>query len=459
MKHIHLIGIGGTGLSAIARMLLESGYKVSGSDQSMSILARNLQDLGIKVFVGHQSENIAGAELVVRSSAIPDSNPEVIAAQKLGIPVLKRADFLGQFMVDKTGIAVGGTHGKTTTTAMIATILSGLGQDPSYIVGGIVKDLKSNAHSGKGSAFVIEADEYDRMFLGLRPKMIVLTAVDYDHPDCYPTLENYRQAFMDFIATLPEGGKLIIYRDQPVFEALAQKAAEEKVKVITYGTSDGCDFQALNLKSRERSGFSFDCTYPSGSNQTIHLALQIPGRHNVLNATAAMAVIDQLSLPMEKAAAILGTFHGAERRFDVLGETAGITLINDYAHHPTEIRTTLAAARARYPQQRIWAVWQPHTFTRTRSLLSDFANAFGDADRVIITEIFASREAHQNFSSSAVVNAMHDSRVDFIPALPDVTTYLAKELKAGDIVLVLSAGDADNILHDLYGKLNERSTK
>lgn len=454
MKHVHLIGIGGTGLSAIARLLLESGYEVSGSDQSMSILAKNLQDSGVTVFIGHRPENIAGADCIVRSSAIPDTNPEVIAAQQSGIPVYKRMDFLGQFMVDKTGIAVAGTHGKTTTTAMIAYLLTELGQDPSYLVGGVVRDLQSNAHSGKGNAFVIEADEYDHMFLGLKPCMIVLTSVDYDHPDCYPTPEEYLQAFRSFIATLPKGGKLIGYRDQPGYAELVPTELEDKVDVISYGTSAGCTYQAQNLSPMEGSGFAFDLV--KKGEPPVSVQLSIPGFHNVLNACAALAVMDQLGVSMCTAAGMISNFRGAGRRFEVIAEISGITLVSDYAHHPTEIRSTLAAARSTYPGHRIWAVWQPHTYSRTHSLAQEFASAFSDADQVIVTDIYAAREPHQDYSSLDVVKKMDSRKTKYIASLPQVSQYLFQELKAGDVLVVLSAGDADQIIDRLIALEKEK---
>ncbi|MDO8942152.1 MAG: UDP-N-acetylmuramate--L-alanine ligase, partial [Desulfobacterales bacterium] len=381
-QHVHLIGIAGAGLSAIARVLLESGYTVSGSDRSLSSLTHDLEHAGAKIFSGHRAENIAGADLVVRSSAVTDDNPEVLAARASGIVVLKRAEFIASLMAGKTGIAVAGTHGKTTTTAMIAWMFSRLGLDPSYIIGGISKNLSNNAHAGHGDYFVIEADEYDRMFLGLNPNWILLTHLEHDHPDCYPTLEEYRQAFVDFVSRLAAGGGLLTCLDHPETAAMAQAVVPSGCQVWTYGLTEQADYTAAGLSTNPLGGTSFNVLFQH--RPLARIELQVPGLHNVRNALAALALTHRLHLSLETAAAALGEFSGTARRFDLLGEAGGVTIYNDYAHHPTEIRTTLAAARQRHPNRRIWAVWQPHTYSRTRALFTEFANAFADADLVIV---------------------------------------------------------------------------
>lgn len=442
MQRVHLIGIGGTGLSAIARVLAEQGVPVSGSDRALSPLARDLVAAGIPVAIGHAAGNIAGAGLVVRSSAVPDDNPEVVAAHQAGIPVLKRAEFLDRLLAGKEVIAVAGTHGKTTTTAMIAWMLSSLGKDPSYIVGGVVRDLGSNAHAGKGSAFVIEADEYDFMFLGLKPKMAVVTYLEHDHPDCFPTLDSYRLAFEQFVSQVQPGGALFVNGDQPETFELAF-AAPQGVLASTYALHAAAHYRIGDASPNAQGGFSGTALHQG--RVLARLDLQVPGEHNLSNALVALAVAHNLGLDLDQAADALNRYSGSGRRFEVLGEANGVTVIDDYAHHPTEIAATLAAARARYPQRRIWAVWQPHTYTRTLTLMDRFQNAFADADRVIVTEIYAARESTEPFSAAQVVEGMSHAAAQFIPDLDEVTQTLLRQLQPGDVILVLSAGDADRI--------------
>jgi UDP-N-acetylmuramate--alanine ligase len=466
MKRIHLIGIGGTGLSAIARVLLEMGYAVSGSDRAESPFTRDLQLAGATICIGHRPENVAGSDLVVRSSAIPDDNPEVVAARAAGIPVLKRADFLGSLMEGKTGIAVAGTHGKTTTTAMIAWILTVLGQNPSFIVGSVLANLGVNAQAGSGQAFVIEADEYDRMFLGLKPAIAVVTNVEYDHPDCYPTPADYQAAFVEFVQRLPADGTLIACAEDAGARTLLAEAVKMEKASLAYGlkptSEDGheMDAYASILANNDKGGFTFSAEV-LGHATTIEL--QVPGRHNVANALAALTVARLLGLPLAKAGQALGQFIGAGRRFEVRGEVNGITVVDDNAHHPTEIRTTLAAARSRFPGRRIWAVWQPHTYSRTQALFEAFVNAFGDADQVIVTEVYAAREPKQDFSSRQVAEAIPlrgtlPGQTHFIPDLPEVSNYLIAHLRPGDVLLVFSAGDADRVSAEVLAHLKEGSS-
>jgi UDP-N-acetylmuramate--alanine ligase len=457
MTHIHLIGIGGTGLSAIARVLLEMGHTVSGSDRVESSFTRDLQSAGVTICIGHRSENVRDADLVVRSSAIPDDNPEVMAARAFRIPVLKRADFIGTLMDGKTGIAVAGTHGKTTTTSMIAWMLSALGQDPTFISGGVLTNLGVNARAGKGNSFVIEADEYDHMFLGLKPKIEVVTNIEYDHPDCYPTPADFQAAFVEFMYRLPANGTLVAYADDPGACDLMENAEKLGKAVIPYGihqTSDAgksVEVFADTLVPNEKGGFTFKASVLGKAEAIV---LQVPGKHNVCNALAALTVTQLLALPLADAAWAMAQFTGTGRRFEVRGELNGIVVIDDYAHHPTEIRATLAAARTRYSSRRICVVWQPHTYSRTRALFNEFAAAFTDADEVIVTEIYAAREPKQNFSSKQVVESM-PRQAHFIPELSDVSNYLIKNLRPGDALLVLSAGNADQISNEVLNRLKE----
>ncbi|MBN2146281.1 MAG: UDP-N-acetylmuramate--L-alanine ligase [Anaerolineales bacterium] len=461
-ERVHLIGIGGTGLSAIARLLLESGCQVSGSDRTLSALAAGLQSAGVTIYVGHRAENTHGAELIIRSSAIPDDNVEVRAAQAAGIPVLKRSEFLGQLMADHLGIAVAGSHGKTTTTAMIAWMLTAVGLDPSYIIGGVSINLGANAHAGKGQAFVIEADEYDRMFLGLQPQIAVVTNIEHDHPDCFPTAEDFYQAFQAFTGRLLPGGVLVACADDPGVARLLADVQQRGITTTTYGMDKAeCTYCAQNLRSNPAGGFTFDFVWNSANGPEMlctSLALQVPGTHNVLNALAALSVAHQMALPMAPAGQALEAFCGTGRRFELRGEAQGVAVIDDYGHHPSEIRATLSAARSRYPGRQLWAVWQPHTYSRTRMLFDAFAGSFDQANHVLVTEVYAAREPvpQDGFSAQQVVLAMRHADAHFVPDLAHATSYLLERLQPQSVLVVLSAGDADQISTDVLAGLQGR---
>lgn len=448
---VHFIGIGGSGLSAIARLLKEMGYVVTGSDKTLSPFASDLQNAGVSVYVGHHPRNVSGADWVVRSSAVPDDNPEVEAAKKAGIPVYKRADFLGQLMLDKNGIAVAGTHGKTTTTAMIAWLLSSLGRDPSFIIGGVSNNFGVNAHAGQGDAFVIEADEYDRMFLGLKPRIEVITNIEHDHPDIFPTLKDMQKAFQEFVDLLPPDGTLIASADDESAFSLLRHARQTGRNVMAYSSQGELTInspqwmQSRSSKLNSSGGFDFIAVTNLTAVNTVEVNLQVPGEHNIHNALAALAVIVVLGLSLQKAAQALAEFTGTGRRFELRGERKGVVIIDDYAHHPTEIRATLAAARGRYPDRKIIAVWQPHTYSRTQTLLLDFVRSFTDADEVLVMDIYAAREPKQQFNSAEVVSAMPHKAARYSGSIEDTTRDLLENLRAGDVLLVLSAGDADRI--------------
>ncbi|WP_083461691.1 UDP-N-acetylmuramate--L-alanine ligase [Thermanaerothrix daxensis] len=459
MRHVHFIGIGGSGLSAIARFLLERGYAVSGSDRQASPITEQLAEAGAQIHIGHHPENIRGADLVVRSSAVPLDNPEVQAAQSQGIPVLKREDLLAQLMENHTAIAVAGTHGKTTTTAMIAWGLAQLGLDPSYIVGSIIHGLATNAHAGQGPHFVIEADEYDHMFLGLNPDISVITNIEHDHPDCYPSPEIYYAAFEAFAGRLRPGGKLLACAENTAAVRLANAMRAQGLTVWTYGFQQG-DYRAVAERLNTEGGLTFEAVFTSPGGNSYPLArisLRVPGRHNLLNALAALAVAHCLGVDTQGFADALGEYKGTARRFEVLGETRGVVVIDDYAHHPSEIRATLAAARSRYPQRRLWAIWQPHTYSRTQALLNDFAQAFSDADKVIVTEVYAARETNQGFSAAQVVQVMKHPDTRFVESLDSVVRYLTTHLHSGDVVIILSAGNANQIGYRLLQEWRSES--
>jgi len=364
-------------------------------------------------------------------------------------------------MENKTGIAIAGTHGKTTTTAMIAYALTRMDLHPSFIVGGVLNDLGVNAGAGSGDCFVVEADEYDRMFLGLRPRVEVVTSIEHDHPDCYPTFDDMFAAFESFAKLLPSGGFLVASADDKGAALLLREAARENLGVLAYTTHNRGDLaadrwmRADGTKSNERGGFDFRVTTNVGAESSAAASLQVPGLHNVSNALAALGVVAVLGLSINAAAAALTDFTGTGRRFEIQGEKKGIVVVDDYAHHPTEIQATLAAARSRFPGRRIWAVWQPHTYSRTRALFDGFVDAFGDADETIVTEIYAAREPEQEFSSELIVKAMSRETVHFVRSLDEASSYLLDHLKSGDILIVLSAGDADRIGRDVLAGLQE----
>ena len=455
MKHVHLIGIGGAGLSAIARVLLERGYTVSGSDRTASPLFDALTAAGVKTFIGHAPEHVAGADIVVRSSAISNDNPEVLAAYNAGIPVIKRADFLSELTSGKETLAIAGSHGKTTTTAMLIWVMENLGLHPSFISGGIVNQLGCNARSGSGPYFIIEADEYDYMFLGLSPKVAVITNVEHDHPDCFPTENEYFQAFSDFLDCVQTDGLAFICRDDPNARTLMDSHLDGSRRILGYGLSKDAYYQADDIHFVDGlPQFTFQQRDSSGAvNQLGDVRLNVPGQHNVVNATAVLSIIHQLGLPIDEAITALMTFAGAGRRFEILGKAKGITIIDDYGHHPTEIGATLQAAKSRFPGRRIWAVWQPHTYTRTRTLENAFITSLSQADRVVITKIYAAREQDPGYSPEKIAQALPDAMAVYLPEDQAVIKFLMDNLSTGDVVIIFSAGDATQISQAVFDLL------
>ncbi len=436
MRRVHLVGIGGAGMSAIAVVLLGRGEQVSGSDRARSVYTAKLEDMGVKVALNHDAKNISGVDLVVASSAIPEENPELVAAREQGIPVMRRAAFLRELTRGFQTIAVAGTHGKTTTTGLIAWILEQDGRDPSFIVGGMLPDFDSNAKAGRGPLFVIEADEYDRTFLGLEPELAVITNVELDHPDCYPTVEAFQGAFQQFANQVQS--KLVTCADDAGASSLTPGQAER----ITYGLTGDAQWRAEEIRPNAAGGSDF--LLLRGAETLGLIRIRLPGTHNVLNALASLAACDAIGVDLRVAREALTNFHGAGRRFELIGEQAGVSVIDDYAHHPTEIAATLQAARQRFPEARIWAVFQPHTFSRLRALKEGFAKAFTGADGVIVTEVFAAREAFDpEFSGETIASFIEGSNVHFIPGFDEIVGFLLGEVKAGDVVLTLSAGDGN----------------
>ncbi|MEX2143613.1 MAG: UDP-N-acetylmuramate--L-alanine ligase [Anaerolineales bacterium] len=451
----HFIGIGGTGLSAIARVLLERGEQVSGSDREESTLAASLRQAGALVHIGHAAGHVNGAARVIRSSAISEDNVEVQTARAKGIPLYKRAEFLSHLLADQQVIAVAGSHGKTTTTAMIAWLLTALNQRPGFIIGSVSQNLGTNASAGAGRLFVIEADEYDNMFLGLSPQLALVTNVEYDHPDLFPTPADFSQAFQHFVDRIQPNGTLLASSDDPGARELLSYAKKQSRATYSYAHSHmDADYLAAELSQKSEKGFSFQALH--GGKPMAEVRLQVPGLHNVSNALGALAAADLLGLDVQEAAMALADFRGTARRFELRGEERGVLVVDDYAHHPTEIRSTLAAARAQYPRRRLWAVWQPHTYSRTRTLWGDFATSFGDADCVLVTGVYAAREQRPaEFEMRTLINSIDHSNAVFTDRLDQAGDYLMKELLPGDVVIIMSAGDATMLSERLLRELKK----
>lgn len=437
-EHIHLIGIGGAGLSAIASVLLERGHPVSGSDLHDSPTLRDLARRGAKVYAGHDPARVKPADLVVASSAIPASDPEVLAAHGLGRPVLHRGEMLRRLTAGRSCLAVAGAHGKTTTTAMLALLLRTAGLDPSFIVGGDAPALGGSGHAGQGPHFVLEADEYDRTFLALRPALAIVTNVDWDHVDCYPDPAAGRAAFAEFIALVPATGAVFLCRDDPGAWGLPRPTAP----TWGYGLSAQADWRALNVQLGETET-TFEVQQrgrPAGT-----FRLQVPGEHNVRNALAALAAAAWVGVDLRQAGQALATFGGVGRRFQELGTAGGVTVVDDYAHHPSEVRATLAAARQRFPGRRLVTVFQPHTYSRTRAFAQEIALALNGSDLVLITGIYAAREQDQGDISGAEVAAGVSQPVGYAPTLDDALCWLQEYLQPGDVLLSLGAGDVTTL--------------
>lgn len=448
-QRIHFIGIGGAGLSAIARILLERGYSVSGSDLQGSPLTAALAADGARVYVGHQARYAQGADLVLATSAAPPDHVEILAARAQNIPVYKRKDFMGAILRDCDTIAVAGTHGKTTTTSMIIHILKSAGKDPSFIVGGTLANWGANAGVGKGTSFVIEADEYDNMFHGLNPALAVITNVEHDHPDLFKTPAHMRAAFDTFVETLAPGGLLIACADDDAARSIADEHRAEGGHATTYGISnEAADWRADDLRFDEERVTASISHYGS---PRAELKLSLPGAHNVLNALAALVAAGERGVSPEEGAQALETFQATARRFEVRGERDGVIVIDDYAHHPTEIRVNIDAARQRYAGREIWVVWQPHTYSRIQQFWRGFTGAFEGADGVLITPIYAAREdALEGVTSPALVEAMSDpGSAVYAPTFDDAVDILRRSVRAPAVVLIFSAGDANQVA-DMY---------
>jgi len=482
IQRIHFVGIGGIGMSGIAEVLLNLGYKVSGSDLKTSTLTQRLATLGATTFEGHRAENITGAEVVVTSSAIAHDNPEVTEAHNLHIPVIQRAEMLAELMRLKYGIAIAGMHGKTTTTSMVAAVLAAGGLDPTVVVGGRVDAMGSNARHGKSQYLVAEADESDRSFLKLSPILSVVTNIDREHMDTYRNMRDVKKTFLDFMDRVPFYGMIVACNDDPLLRKLLP---EVQRRTVTYGTKRGSDFLiripssdhqkeaqkmgAPSLSRRSLAGQGGDFDPHPLSNFSVRyreqelgqFTLHVPGVHNVLNATAAIAVGVGLDIPVDAIRTALDQFRGVDRRFQLRGTAAGISVIDDYGHHPTEIKATLAAAR-QCGFRKIHVIFQPHRYTRTRDLMDEFTTAFGDADSLFVLDIYAASEKPiEGITAEVLAQRIREKSgkpVEYVSSVADAIGAATKSAQDGDMILTLGAGSVSQLGPIILEKLRERES-
>jgi len=462
IQQIHFVGIGGIGMSGIAEVLLNLGYRVSGSDLRSSAVTQRLAGLGASVFEGHREENIAGAEVVVTSSAIAAENPEVLEAHKLHLPVIQRAEMLAELMRLKYGIAIAGMHGKTTTTSMVAAVLAGGGLDPTVVVGGRVDAMGSNARLGKSQYLVAEADESDRSFLKLSPILSVVTNIDREHMDCYRNMRDVKKTFLEFMDRVPFYGMVVVCNDDPMLRRLLPQAQR---RTVTYGTKRGSDFlikletdsARVSLQSEGQALSRFRVSYRK--KDLGEFTLHVPGVHNILNATAAIAVGVGLDVGVEAIRASLDQFRGVDRRFQLRGRAAGVSVIDDYGHHPTEIKATLAAAR-QCGFRKVHVVFQPHRYTRTRDLIEDFAIAFSDADSLFVLDIYAASEKPiEGISGEALARTVREKGgrdAEYVSSFAEAVSAAAAVAQEGDMILTLGAGSVSQLGPMIVEKLKGR---
>jgi UDP-N-acetylmuramate--alanine ligase len=440
-QHVHMVGIGGIGMSGIAEILLHRGFKVSGSDGTASETTKRLEEIGAKVFIGHKAEHIAGADVVVYTSAVKaEDNVETAAALEKGVTCIKRAVMLAEIMRMKYGIGIAGTHGKTTTTTMTGLVVQEGDFDPTIIVGGKVHSFdKTNAVVGQGDIVVVEADEFDRTFLRLSPSLAVITNVDLDHTDIYDDLDDIKNAFIDFANKVPFYGSVILCLDDTHARSIIPQI---KRRLVTYGTSPQAMLRATAIKN---DGFNthFEVSFERELLGTIKV--KAAGLHNVMNALASIAVGLELEMSFEKIAAGLARYEGVFRRFQLKAENQGIMVIDDYAHHPTEVQATLKAARNGFPDKRIIAVFQPHLYSRTQELFEEFGSSFFDADELVLTDIYPSREKPIEGVTGALIadtaKQFGHRNVHYIKDKNELPAYLNKLVRDGDMVITMGAGD------------------
>ncbi len=454
--YAHFIGAGGAGMSGIALVLHRRGVPVTGSDLKESRYSRLLAREGVPVTIGHAAENLGDPEVVVISSAIPETNPELAEALRRGIPVWPRAKMLAHLAEDRTTIAVAGTHGKTSTSSMVATMLARLGLDPTFLIGGEVDGFGTNAVAGSGRHYVVEADESDGSFVHLTPQIALITNIEADHLDHYEGgLAEIEATFADFMRRVPDDGIVIAWSGD---ERLLELARESGRRVVTYGQLESDD---LRYETVGHSGEGSTFRVRTAAGETTQCVCPVPGEHMVANAAGALAVALQLGLPLDAAGTALSTFSGVRRRFDHVATVDGVTVVDDYAHHPTEVRATVGAARE-LDYRRIWVLFQPHRYSRTAALADEFGEAFGDADRVVLMDVYSAGETPiPGVTGKTILDSIlrHDRRaqVTWLPHRADVTGYLAGRVEPGDLVLTMGAGDVTALGPELAKALGEQS--
>jgi UDP-N-acetylmuramate--alanine ligase len=440
IQHIHFVGIGGIGMSGIAEVLCNLNFRVSGSDLKSSNVTKRLEKLGVEFAEGHRMENVGDAHVVVRSAAVRDDNPEIVEARHRSIPVIPRAEMLAELMrLKPNSVAVAGSHGKTTTTSMVATVLGRAGLDPTFVVGGVVHAFKSNARLGKSNLMVVEADESDRSFLMLTPTIAVVTNIDREHMDHYKDMTDVRDSFEDFVNKVPFYGAAILCLDDPHVQAVIPRVKRRRV---TYGLSAQADISAHGIRFNGEFGSNF--TVWRGDEVIGEVALRVPGLHNVYNSLAAIAVGLELEVEFAQIAAALGEFAGAERRFQNKGEEQGVMVVDDYGHHPTEIKATLAGAKIGSSGRRMVVLFQPHRYSRTKDLMEEFARSFNNADVLFVTDIYAaSEDPLDGITSEALTDAIKrygHKNAHYIGALDTAAEVLRSQTRPNDLVITLGAG-------------------
>jgi UDP-N-acetylmuramate--alanine ligase len=459
IQRVHFVGIGGIGMSGIAEVLLNLGYKVSGSDLKTSPVTQRLISLGATIFEGHAAENVQAAEVVVTSSAVAGDNSEVAEARRLHVPVIPRAEMLAELMRLKYGIAIAGMHGKTTTTSMVAAVLAAGGLDPTVVVGGRVDAMGSNARLGKSHYLVAEADESDRSFLKLSPILSVVTNIDREHMDCYRNMRDVKKTFLTFMDRVPFYGIVVACNDDPILRKLLP---EVQRRTMTYGTRKGSDFLIKPGTVEQQPGEHRPLSHFHVSYRGKDLddfTLHVPGAHNILNATAAIAVGMGLDIPVESVRGALESFRGVDRRFQLRGKVAGISVIDDYGHHPTEIKATLAAAK-QCGFRGIHVIFQPHRYTRTQTLMAEFTRAFQDADSINVLDIYAASEkAIEGVSGEVLAMRIKDEtgqNVRYVRSPAEAAEIVSREAQDGDMILTLGAGSVSQLGSAILEKLQER---
>lgn len=447
-KRIHFVGIGGAGMSSLAKILLDMGHKISGSDRQRTEITDYLRACGAHIFEGHAPEHVLNLDYVVYSSAIPQTNPELERARQLGIPCVRRAEMLGQIANRRTEVAVAGTHGKTSTCSMLAQTLVFAEKDPMIIAGGNLAKNQNMSRLGSGELVLVEADEYDRSFLTLFPRLAVLTSLEADHMDIYRNTEDLQNTFLNFTNQVAFDGALLVCNDFPL---LRQMIPQIQRTVISYGLSEKADYRAENMRFAQ-SASVFDVYH--GQNLLGRIELPAPGEHSVRNALGAIAAARELEIPFEKIRQSLSAYQGVSRRFEILGRAGNIMVVDDYAHHPTEIRATLQSARKGWPR-RIVAVFQPHLYSRTRDLYREFAAALALADQALISDVYAAREKEIPGVNGELIAKAMSRKAAYIADKEQIISTLKKQVRPGDMVLFIGAGDITQYAHLFFKKLNE----